>query len=220
MKIANSIGLYSQSHGFFSVVMYRCESWTIKNAEHQRIDAFQLWCWKLLRVPSTAEIKPVSPKGNQPWIFIGRTDAEAPILRSPDEKSWLIGKDPDAGKDWEQEEKGDGCMASPTQWTWVWVSFRCWWWTGKPGMLQSMIHRVRHDWINEVDCTWYDCISVSPTCPLLLSFHPLLWRLFSSCFLALFRGNYPIFRYILYLREMVLSTILNLPQWLFLNDQI
>ena len=55
MKIANSIGLYSQSHGFFSVVMYRCESWTIKNAEHQRIDAFQLWCWRrLLRVPWTA----------------------------------------------------------------------------------------------------------------------------------------------------------------------
>jgi len=121
----------------------------------------------------------------------------------------------------EGDDRGwDDWMASLTQWKWVWVSFRCWWWTGKPGMLQSMIHRVRHDWINEVDCTWYDCISVSPTCPLLLSFHPLLWRLFSSCFLALFRGNYPIFRYILYLREMVLSTILNLPQWLFLNDQI
>ena len=108
MKIANSIGLYSQSHGFFPVVMYRCESWTIKNAEHQRIDAFQLWCWKLSRVPSTAEIKPVNPKGNQLWIFIGSTAAEAetPILCPPDVKSWLIGKDPDSGKDGRQEEKG------------------------------------------------------------------------------------------------------------------
>ena len=52
------------------------------------------------------EIKPVNPKGNQPWIFIGRTDAETPILWPPDPKSWLIGKDPDPGKDWRQEEKG------------------------------------------------------------------------------------------------------------------
>ena len=90
------------------------------------------------------EIKPVNPKGNQPWKCIGRTDAEAkaPILWPLDEKSWLIGKDPDAGKDWGQEKKGmtgrDGWMASPTQWTWDWVSSRSWWWTGKPGMLQSM----------------------------------------------------------------------------------
>ena len=93
----------------FPVVMYECESWTIKKAEHQRIDAFDLWCWRrLLRVPWTARrLKQVSPKGNQSWIFIGRTDAkaEAPVLRPPDEKNWLIGKDPDAGKNWRQEEK-------------------------------------------------------------------------------------------------------------------
>ena len=94
----------------FPVTMYRCESWTIKAAEHQRIDAFKLWCWRrLLSVPvDCKEIKPVNPKGNQPWIFIGSTDAKAetPILWPPDAKSWLMRKDLDAGKDWRQEEKG------------------------------------------------------------------------------------------------------------------
>ena len=62
----------------FPVVMYECESWTIRKAEHQRIDAFELWCWRRLwRVLDCKEIKPVNPKGNQSPIFIGRTDAEA-----------------------------------------------------------------------------------------------------------------------------------------------
>ena len=92
----------------FLVVIYECESWTIKKAEHWRIDAFKLWCWRrLLRVPWTAkEIKLVNAKGNQSWIFIGRTEAEAPILWPPDAKSWLTGKDPDTLKDWGQEKKG------------------------------------------------------------------------------------------------------------------
>ena len=93
----------------FPVVMYECESWTIKKAEHQRIDAFEIWCWRRLENPlDSKEIKPVNPKGNQPWIFIGSTDAEAkaPILWPPDLRSWLTGKDPDAGKDWGQKEKG------------------------------------------------------------------------------------------------------------------
>ena len=82
----------------FPVVMYGCKSWTIKKAEHQRFDAFELWYWKrLLIVPWTAETQPVNPKGNQSWIFIGKTDAEAeaeaPILCPRDEKKWLIGKD-------------------------------------------------------------------------------------------------------------------------------
>ena len=93
----------------FLMVMYGCESWTIKKAEHRRIDAFELWCWRrLLRVPwDSKEIQPVHPKGNQSWIFIWRTDAEAetPILWPPDAKKWFTGKDPDAGKDWRQEEK-------------------------------------------------------------------------------------------------------------------
>ena len=93
----------------FPVVMYGCESWTIKKAEHQRIDAFALWCWRrLLRLLDSKEIQPVHPKGNQFWIFIERTDTEVetPLLWPPDAKNWLIWKDPDAGKDWRWEEKG------------------------------------------------------------------------------------------------------------------
>ena len=92
---------------------------------------------KLPSENSLKEIKPVNPKRNQPWIFTGRTDAEAeaPVLWTPDAKSWLIGKDSDAGKDWREEEydRGwDGWMASLTQWTWVWENSRRWWRTGKP----------------------------------------------------------------------------------------
>ena len=94
----------------FLVSMYRCESWTIKKAQRQRIDAFKLWCCRrLLKSPlDIQETKPVNPKGNQPWIFIGMTDAEAeaPVLWPPDANNWLIAKDPDAEKDWGQEEKG------------------------------------------------------------------------------------------------------------------
>ena len=100
-------------------------------------------------------IKPINSKGNQSWIFIGGTDAEAeaPILWPPDAKNWLIGKDPDNGKNWRQEKKGtrgwDGWMASPPRWTWVWTSSGSWWWTRRPGMLQSMgLQRV--DWATEV----------------------------------------------------------------------
>ena len=91
----------------FPVVMYGCESWTIKKAEGQRIDAFELWCWgRLLSPLDCKEIQPVHPKGDQSWVFIGRTDvkAETPILWPSDAKSWLIWKDPDAGKDWGQEK--------------------------------------------------------------------------------------------------------------------
>ena len=86
----------------FPVVLYGCENWTIKRSEHQRIDAFELWCWRTLESPlDCKEIQPVYPKGSQSWVFIGRTDAgdEAPILWAPDAKSQLIGKDPNARKD-------------------------------------------------------------------------------------------------------------------------
>ena len=90
--------------------MYGCESWTVKKAERRRIDAFELWCWRrLLRVPWTARRpKGVHSKGDQPWVSIGRTDAEAetPIFWPPNVKSWLIWKELDAGKDWRWEEKG------------------------------------------------------------------------------------------------------------------
>ena len=114
------------------------ESWAPKN-----------WClWtvvleKTLKSPlDSKEIQPVHPKGDQSWVFIGRTDAEAecPILGPPDVKSWLMGKDPDARKDWGQEEKGmaEDEMASPTQWTWVWVDSGHWWWIRRPGVLWFM----------------------------------------------------------------------------------
>jgi len=102
----------------FSVVIYGCESWTLKKAERRRTDAFELWCWrKLLKVPWTVRrsnqsiLKKFSPEyseGDHPWGFFGRTvvEAETPIVWPPDAKNWLIWKDPDAGKDWRQEEKG------------------------------------------------------------------------------------------------------------------
>ena len=87
----------------FPVVMYGCERWTIKKAEHRRIDAFELWCWRrLLRVPWTASRSNQSIlKEINPEYSFGRTDteAEAPILQPPDSESQLIGKDPDVGKD-------------------------------------------------------------------------------------------------------------------------
>ena len=95
----------------FPVVMYGCESWTVKKAEHLRIDAFELWYWRrLLRVPWTARRSNQSIlKGNEFWIFMGifiDAEDETPILWPPDGKNWLIGKDPYAGKDWRKEEKG------------------------------------------------------------------------------------------------------------------
>ena len=89
--------------------MYWCECWTVKKAELWRIDAFELWCWRRLLSPlNSKEIQLINPKGNQSWIFIGRTDAEAEalIFWPPGAKNQLIGKDPAAGKDWRQEEKG------------------------------------------------------------------------------------------------------------------
>ena len=94
----------------FPVVMYGCESWTVKKGECRKIDAFELWCWRrLFESPlDCKEIQPVHPKGDQSWVFTGRTDAEAetPVLWPPDVKSWLIWKDPDAGEDWRREVKG------------------------------------------------------------------------------------------------------------------
>ena len=90
----------------FPVAMYRCESWTLKKAEYHRTDAFELWCWRSLE--SSMDSKEIKPFNTNTWIFIGRTNAEpeAPILWSPDAKNWLIRRDPDAEKDWRQEEKG------------------------------------------------------------------------------------------------------------------
>ena len=152
----------------FPVIMYRCESWTIKQGW-----ALKNWCFwtvvleKTLESPlDCKEIKSVHPKGNQSWIFIGRTDAEAetPILWPPDLKNWLIGKDPGC---WEGLKAGgeaddigwDGWMASPTQWTWVWTSAGSWWWTWEPGVLQSMDGRESDttEQLNRTELSWVMC---------------------------------------------------------------
>ena len=118
----------------FPVVMYGCDSWTIKKVECWRIDAFGLWCWRrLLSIPWTARrsnqsiLKEISPE----YSLEGTdAEAEAPILWSLDAKNWLIGKDPIQGKiegRREGDDRGwDGWMASPMRWTWVWSSFRSW----------------------------------------------------------------------------------------------
>ena len=148
----------------FPVVMYRCESCHVQmwELDHKECWAPKKWCFwavlleKTLKSPlESKEIKPVNSKWNQSWIFIKRTDAEAeaPILWPPNGKSQLIGKDPDAGKDWGQEEDdraGDDWMTSLTQCTWVWANSRRQWRTGKSDLLQSMgSQRVGHDWATE-----------------------------------------------------------------------
>ena len=139
-------------------ISHGCESWTIKKAEHRCFWTVVLE--KTLESPlDSKEIKPVNPNGNQSWIFIIRTDAEAevPILWPPDVKNWLIWKNPHAGEDWGQEEKGttEDQMVGwhVPQWTWVWVDSRSWWWTGRSGVLQFMgSQRVRHNWVTELNC--------------------------------------------------------------------
>ena len=152
----------------FPVVMYGCESWTIKKAEHRRIDAFELLEKTLENLLDCKEIQSVHPKGDQSLVFIGRMDVEAetPILWPPDVKSWLICKDPDAERGWGQEEKGptgwDGWMASPTQWTWVLWYSRSWWWTRRPGMLWfTGLKRVRHDLATELNWTLFNYSQIS-----------------------------------------------------------
>ena len=94
----------------FPVVMYGCESWTIKRAEHRRTDVFELWCWRrLFKCPlDSKEIQLAHPESNESWIFtiMNDTEAEAPVLWLPYAKNWLIEKDPDTAKDWGWEEKG------------------------------------------------------------------------------------------------------------------
>ena len=141
--------LYHLSH-------HRCERWTIKKAECWRIDAFELWCWRKLLSPlDSKEIKPVNPKGNQPWIFNGGTDAEAkaPMLWPPDGKSWLTGKDPMLGK--LRAGEGDNRWlhglnviidSKDMSLRKLWEKWRTW----KLGVLHSRVsQRVRYDWATE-----------------------------------------------------------------------
>ena len=143
----------------FPVVMYGCESWTIKKAECWRIDPFELWYWKrLLRVPWTESISNQSILRNsvlnihwKDWCWSSKTLAT--LCKEPThwKRPWCW----ERLKTGEGDDRGwDGWMASPTRWTWVWASSRSWWWTGRPGVLQSMVsQRVGRDWATELN--WY-----------------------------------------------------------------
>ena len=141
----------------FPVVMYGCESWTIKKAECWWIDAFELWCWRrLLRVPWTARssnqsILTVLGVHWKDWCWSWNSDTLATWCKVPThwKRPWCW-KRLNVG---EGDNRGyDGWMVSPTWWTWVWVNSGSWWWMGRPGVLQSMgSWGVRHDWVTELN---------------------------------------------------------------------
>ena len=149
---------------FFPVVMYGCKSWTKKKTEHQRIGAFELCCWRrLLRVPWTAmrsnqsilkEISPGCTLKAWYWSWNSSTLATSCEELAHWKRLWCW---EGLGAGGEGDDRGwDGWMASPTQWTWVWVNSGSWWWIGKLGMLQSMgLQRVGHDWATELN--WTEC---------------------------------------------------------------
>ena len=153
------------------------KSWALKN-----------WCFWTMVLEKTLEspldckkIQPVHLKGGQSWVFIGRTDAgaETPILWPPLVNSWLIGKHPNAGGKMGARGKGDdrglvGCMVSLTQWTWVWVDSRSWWWTERLGVLRFMgLQIVGHDWATELNWCLKHCFLVHT--------HFKLWLHFTIC---------------------------------------
>ena len=142
--------------------MYGWESWTVKKAEHRRIDAFELWCWRrLLRVPWTAMrsnqsiLKEISPGCSLEGLML---KLKLQYFGHLTPKSWLWKRSwcwEGLGAGEEGDDRGwGGWMASPTRWTWVWVNSGRWWWTGRPGVLQFMgSQRVWHDWVTELDWT-------------------------------------------------------------------
>ena len=140
----------------FPLVMYRCESWTIKKAECQRADAFKLWCWRRLsRVPWTAGrwnqsiLKEINPEYSLEKLML-KLQYFGHLMWTADsqEKILMLGKF--KGRRRRGDRGWDGWMASPTHWTWVWANSRRWWKTGKPGVLQSVgSQRIGQDWVTE-----------------------------------------------------------------------
>ena len=143
----------------FPVVMFECQCWTTKKAECQRTDAFELWCWRrLLRVPGTARrsnqsiLKEISPGCSLEGLMLKlKLQYFGHLMRRADslEKTLMLGKIEIGRRRGQQRMRWlDG---SPTQWTWVWVNSKSWWWIGRPGVLRSMgSQRVRHDWVTEL----------------------------------------------------------------------
>ena len=150
----------------FPVVMYGCESWTVKKAQRWRIDAFELWCWRrLLRVPWTAKrsnqsiLKEINPGISlEGMMKLLKLQYFGYLMRRVDslEKTLML---EGMGAGGEGEDRGwDGWMASLTWWMWVWVNSGSWWWTGRPGVLRFMgSQRVGHDWATELNWTdsWF-----------------------------------------------------------------
>ena len=148
----------------FPVVIYGCESWTVKKAEYRRIDAFELWCWRrLLRVPWTARrsnqsiLKEISPEiALEGMILKLKLQYFGHLVRRVDslEKTLMLGGI--GGRRRRGRQRMSGWMASLTWWTWVWMNSGSWWWTGRPGVLRFMgSQRVGHDWSTELN--WTDC---------------------------------------------------------------
>ena len=143
----------------FPVVVYGCESWTIKKGERWRIDASEPWCWRrLFKVPWIARrsnqsiLKEMSPEYSLEGLMLKlKLQYFGHLMRRADsfKRPWCwqrLGAGEGDDRGW------DGWMASPTQWTWVWVGSRSWWWTGRRGVLQSMgPQRVRHYWVTELN---------------------------------------------------------------------
>ena len=135
----------------FPVVMYGCESWTVKKAERWRIDALELWCWRrLLRVPWTARRSNQTILKDWCWSWNSNTLVTWCKELTRWKRPWCWERLRAGG---EEDNRGwDGWMASLTQWTWVWVNSGSWWWTGKPGVLQSVgSQRVGYDWATELN---------------------------------------------------------------------
>ena len=154
----------------FPVVMYGCESWTVKKAECRRIDAFELWCWgRLLRVPWTARrsnqsiLKEISPRYSLEGLMLRlKLQYFAHLMWRADsfEKILMLGKI--EGRREGDDGGWDGWMAPPTQWTWVWVDSGCWWWIGRPGVLWfTGSQRVRHDWATELNWIEHQSFTLS-----------------------------------------------------------
>ena len=147
----------------FPVVMYRWASWTIKKAECRRTDAFELWCWRrLLRVPWTARrsnqsiLKEISPEYSLEGLMLKlKLKYFGHLLRRTDSFEKTLMLEEIQGRRRRGWMRGwDGFMPSPTQRTWLWVNSGSWWWTGRPGMLQSMgLQRVGHSWATELNWT-------------------------------------------------------------------
>ena len=152
----------------FSVVTYGCESWTVKKAERRRIDAFEVWCWRrLLRVPWTARrsnqsiLKEISSEYSPEGLMLKlKLQYFGHLMRRTDSLENTMMLEKIEGGRRSRWQRGDGWMESPTRWTWVWVSSRSWWWTGRSGVPQSMwLQRIRHNWATERNWTTFQMIT-------------------------------------------------------------